>query len=150
MPCAMLMLAPMQVLAVLRAVRRQSAHGVAADVAAHEHPQLLEHHEDAPVRAARAERGRPVGQVGSLGAELAQQVRVHSRDAGLGERLRHRAGVELAQQGVQLLAAVDLDAHQPDGFFHEGVGLLDHVELLHLGAEVGDELLGQRDRSCPA
>ena len=54
------------------------------------------------------------------------------------------AGVELAAEGQQFLAAVDLDAHQLDELLQEGVELLDHVELLHARAEVGDQSGRQR------
>ena len=104
-----------------------------------------ERDEHAAVRAAGAECRRPVGQVrDGVGRRSTQQALVDAGDAGLGEQPRHEARVELAAERQDVLAAVDLHALQTDLLLEERVELLDHVQLVDLGAEVGDQPLGQR------
>ena len=79
------------------------------------------------------------GRSSAASGQLEQQALVDAGHAGLGELARHEARVELAAERQDVLAAVDLHALQADELLQERVELLDHVQLVDLGAEVGDE-----------
>ena len=116
--------------------RRREAQGVAADIAG-DHVVLVlgQGVEEAAVGAAGTQGG---GTLGDLDL-------VHGLVRGLDAQhaLAHQLGVQLIQLAGQFLADA-VDAGGLDLVLHEGVQLLDDVELLHLLGEVADQVHGQR------
>ncbi len=120
--------------AVQRVQGSGAAQGVAADVACH-HEILVAGHgvEEAAVGAAGAQSGR-------TGHSL--DAHIHGGGLVAEDPLADQLGVQLIQLAGELLADA-VDAGGLDLILHEALQLLDHVELLHLGGEVADQVHGQ-------
>ena len=124
--------------AVQTVIRGLRAHGVAADVAAHAKSHARKRIKHRSVRAPGAENGRPARYIDRL-AKAARRGFLPV------VRLAHRECPQLALVRKKLLAP----AGYPEGLdiiLDEGLQLLHHNDLAHVGGKFFDQLRGKRVR----
>ena len=114
---------------------------VAADIAGAGDVMLLEDIVSASVGAAGAQNGVTAGQVLHFLDIVGTGILI--QDAVLQTDVQQTIGQQLIASGEQLLTYA-VNTHGLDLLFDNGIQLLDDVDLVHLGGEVLDHVLGQR------